>query len=312
MKIFVAGHNGMVGSAVVREIIKNYDAEIILADRSQVNLERQKEVEDFFEKTRPDIVIMCAARVGGIKANDTFRAEFIYENLQIQNNIIHSAYRFGVTKLIFLGSSCIYPKICIQPMKEEHLLTGALEYTNEPYAIAKIAGIKMCENYYKQYGCEFISLMPTNLYGINDDFDLENSHVIPALISKFHTAKKENHQSVNVWGSGKALREFMFVEDLASAVLHVMKNVTAYDIYSKGISHLNIGTGEEMSIAQLAENIAKVVGYEGEIQYDSTKPDGHPRKLLDIKRLKNTGFTHKYSFREAIALTYDWYKITLL
>ena len=280
MKIFVAGHNGMVGSAVVREIIKNCDAEIILVDRSQVNLERQKEVEDFFERTNPDIVIMCAARVGGIQANNTFRAEFIYENLQIQNNIIHSAYRYGVTKLIFLGSSCIYPKVCIQPMKEEDLLTGQLEYTNEPYAIAKIAGIKMCENYYKQYGCEFISLMPTNLYGINDNFDLENSHVIPALISKFHTAKKENHQSVNVWGSGQALREFMFVEDLASAVIHVMKNVTAYDIYSKGISHLNIGTGEEMSIAELSRSIAKVVGYEGDIQYDCTKPDGHKRKLL--------------------------------
>jgi GDP-L-fucose synthase len=303
MKIFLAGHNGMVGSAIGRKL----NGEFIKADKSQLDLQRQSDVETFFEKNKPEVVIMAAAKVGGIHSNNKYRAEFIYNNIQIQNNIIHTSYLYGVKKLLFLGSSCIYPKKCKQPMKEEQLLTSTLEYTNEPYAIAKISGIKMCESYYKQYGCNFISVMPTNLYGVNDNFDLENSHVVPALIRKFHEAKVNNKPYVQIWGTGKAKREFMYVDDMADACLFVLKNVDASDLFGSGISHLNIGTGIDLSILKLAEIIANTIGYKGNIEFEVDKPDGHPRKLLDISRLTKLGYKAKIDLYEGIHLTYQDY-----
>ena len=303
MKIFLAGHNGMVGSAIGRKL----NGEFIKADKSDLDLQRQSDVEAFFEKNKPEVVIMAAAKVGGIYSNNKYRAEFIYNNIQIQNNIIHTSYLYGVKKLLFLGSSCIYPKRCKQPMKEEQLLTSRLEYTNEPYAIAKISGIKMCESYYKQYGCNFISVMPTNLYGVNDNFDLENSHVIPALIRKFHEAKVNNKPYVQIWGTGKAKREFMYVDDMADACLFVLKNVDASDLFGSGISHLNIGTGIDLSILKLAEIIANTIGYKGNIEFEVDKPDGHPRKLLDISRLTKLGYKAKIDLYEGIHLTYQDY-----
>lgn len=303
-KIFIAGHNGMVGSALARKLPKN---NLILASKKCLDLENQFEVNSFFEANKPEQVYLAAAKVGGIYANNIYRADFIYNNLQIQSNIINACFKYGVKKLLFLGSSCIYPKFAEQPIKEEYLLTGPLEYTNEPYAIAKIAGIKMCESYYKQYGCNFISVMPTNLYGPNDKFDLQNAHVLPALLRKFHEAKVNNKPSVELWGTGKAKREFMHVDDMADACIHIMNNVEAKDIYEKGISHINIGTGEDVSIAELAQIIAEIVDFKGDLIYNTSQPDGTPRKLLDVSRLQSLGFVHQTSLKEGIRSTYQWY-----
>jgi GDP-L-fucose synthase len=303
-KIFIAGHNGMVGSALARKLPKN---NLILASKKDLDLENQFEVNSFFEANKPEQVYLAAAKVGGIYANNIYRADFIYNNLQIQSNIINACFKYGVKKLLFLGSSCIYPKFAEQPIKEEYLLTGPLEYTNEPYAIAKIAGIKMCESYYKQYGCNFISVMPTNLYGPNDKFDLQNAHVLPALLRKFHEAKVNNKPSVELWGTGKAKREFMHVDDMADACIHIMNNVEAKDIYEKGISHINIGTGEDVSIAELAQIIAEIVDFKGDLIYNTSQPDGTPRKLLDVSRLQSLGFVHQTSLKEGIRSTYQWY-----
>jgi GDP-L-fucose synthase len=303
MKIFIAGHKGMVGSALARCINKPF----ISAERSELDLENQGQVVNFFEKHRPEVVVLCAAKVGGIHANNQYRADFIYSNLQIQNNVIYSCFKYDVKKLLFLGSSCIYPKLANQPIKEEYLLTSELEKTNEPYAIAKIAGLKMCESYYRQYGCNFISVMPTNLYGPRDNFDLMNSHVLPALIRKFHEAKINNSNHVNVWGTGKAKREFMYVDEMARACVHILNNIDAKDIYSQGVSHINIGTGEDISIEELCFKIAKVVGFNGSINFDTSKPDGTPRKLLDIDRLNKIGFKNEISLEDGLAFTYNWY-----
>ncbi|HMS39820.1 MAG TPA: GDP-L-fucose synthase, partial [Pyrinomonadaceae bacterium] len=274
---------------------------------SELDLTRQAKVETFFGLEKPEIVIVSAAKVGGILANDTFRAEFIYKNLMIEANIIQSAFENGVEKLIFLGSSCIYPKFAQQPLKEEELLSGYLEFTNEPYAIAKIAGIKLCENYYRQYGCNFFSVMPTNLYGAKDNFDLQNSHVIPALIRKFHEAKLNKMEKVELWGTGKPRREFLFVDDLAKAVVFLIEKTNAADLYEKGISHLNIGTGEDIEIIEVARLVKKIVGFDGEIENDTTKPDGTPRKLMDVSRINDLGWKHKISLEEGLRKTYDWY-----
>ncbi len=288
-KIYIAGHSGMVGSAINRCLANKGYNNIVARSLDELNLIRQKDTENFFEEEKPDIVIVAAAKVGGILANNTYRAEFLYDNLMIQSNIIHSSNKSGVDKLIFLGSSCIYPKLAQQPLKEEYLLTDTLEYTNEPYAIAKIAGIKLCENYYKQYGSNFFSAMPTNLYGINDNFNLETSHVLPALIRKFHEAKINNDKEVIVWGSGKPKREFLFVDDLADAIVFLLENVNAKNLYENNISQINIGTGEDLSIGELAETIKNIVGFEGKIIQDLSKPDGTPRKLMDVSRIHNLG-----------------------
>ena len=302
-KIFIAGHQGMVGSAIAKKLGEGY----IHAKKRVLDLQRQDKVEAFFAEYRPEIVILAAAKVGGIHANNTYRAEFMYNNLQIQNNIIHSSWLFGVKKLIFLGSSCIYPKFAEQPIKEEYLLSSPLEYTNEPYSVAKIAGIKMCESYHKQYGCNFIAVMPCNLYGPNDNFHNEDSHVLPALIRRFHEAKQNNEPHVEVWGTGKAQREFMHVDDLADAVLFTLRKIDAEHIYKQNISHLNIGTGQEISIAELAKKIAHTVGYEGEIRHQLDKPDGTLRKLLDVSRLEQFGWKHKISLENGLSDTYNWY-----
>jgi GDP-L-fucose synthase len=274
----------------------------------ELDLTCQADVERFFEVERPEYVIDAAAKVGGIMANNTYRAQFIYENLMIQNNIIHAAYKYSVKKLLFLGSSCIYPKMAPQPLKEEYLLTGPLEPTNEPYAIAKIAGIKMCESYYRQYGCDFISVMPTNLYGPNDNFDLQTSHVLPALIRRFHEAKIIDAPSVELWGSGTPLREFMHVDDMAAACIHLMENLRANKLYDEmGLTHVNIGTGVEISIASLAELIASVVGFKGELIFDRSKPDGTPRKLMDSSTLKELGFTYEIDLKRGIREVYEYY-----
>ncbi len=307
-KIYVAGHNGMVGSGIVRSLReKGYD-NLLLRAHSELDLIDQKETFEFFNEEKPDYVALAAAKVGGIMANDTYRAQFIYENIQIQNNVIHAAYENGVDKLIFLGSSCIYPKYAPQPIKEEHLLSGKLEDTNEPYAIAKIAGIKTCENYYRQYGSNFYSVMPTNLYGPNDNFDLKTSHVLPALLRKFYEAKVEGKDEVTLWGTGKPEREFMHVDDLADAFVYLLENVDAEDVYEKGISHINIGTGKDLSINELAELIADVVDYRGEITHDLSKPDGTPKKLLDVSRLHELGWEARIPLREGIQQTLEWYE----
>jgi len=306
-RIYLAGHNGMVGSAIFRQLKKNGFVNVITAEFPSLDLRNQKSVEDFLAEKKPEVVIIAAAKVGGILANNTYRAEFIYDNLMIQNNLIHSSYLNKVEKLIFLGSSCIYPKLAPQPLKEEYLLSGYLEYTNEPYAIAKIAGIKMCENYYKQYGCNFISAMPTNLYGYNDNFDLQTSHVLPALIRKFHEAKTINKPFVEIWGTGKPLREFLFVDDLAEAILFLLENVDAENLYSLGISQLNIGTGKDISIFDLAKLVSEIVGYKGEIVFDTTKPDGTPRKLMDVSRINSLGWKYKTELKEGIQKTYEWF-----
>ena len=299
-KIYVAGHRGLVGSAIVRNLEERGYTNIIYRTHKELDLTRQIEVEKFFEEEKPEYVFLAAAKVGGIHANNTRPAEFIYDNLMIESNIIHSSYKYGVKKLLFLGSSCIYPKFANQPIKEEYLLTGELEPTNEAYAIAKITGIELCKFYRRQYGCDFISAMPTNLYGINDNFDLETSHVLPALIRKFHEAKINNQEEVVMWGTGKPLREFMYVDDLADALVHLMLN------YSDEI-HVNMGTGKDLSIGELAQIVKEVVGYEGKIVNDLSKPDGTPRKLLDVSRLEATGWKYKTELREGIERVYKWY-----
>ncbi|MBP6005115.1 MAG: GDP-L-fucose synthase [Pyrinomonadaceae bacterium] len=305
--VFVAGSTGMVGSAVVRELNRRGHDGIITSATSDLDLTDQKAVDCFFEAQKPQIVILAAAKVGGILANNTFRADFIYNNLMIEANVIHSAYRHGVEKLIFLGSSCIYPKFAKQPMAEEELLTGPLEFTNEPYAIAKIAGIKLCESFYRQYGCNFISAMPTNLFGENDNFDLESSHVIPALIRKFHDAKSAGAAEVVVWGTGTPKREFLYVDDLAEAIVFLMEYVEAPQLYDKGISHLNIGSGQDIEIGDLAQLVKKVVGYNGDISFDRTRPDGTPRKLMDVSRMGNLGWTYKTELEVGLERTYSWF-----
>lgn len=287
----------MVGSAIVRALQRQGYSNLVLATRSELDLLDTNAVNQFFETNRPDYCFLAAAKVGGIHANDTYPADFLYDNLMIQNNVIHAAYRFEVQKLLFLGSSCIYPKFAPQPIKEESLLTGALEPTNEAYAIAKIAGIKLCQAYHKQHGCRFISAMPTNMYGYGDNYHPENSHVLPALLRRFHEAKVENRPEVAIWGSGKPLREFMFSDDLADACLFLMEKY-------EDPALINVGTGEEVSILDLATLIAGIVGYEGKIVFDSTKPDGTPRKLMDSTRLHSLGYRHKVSLDEGIRLTY--------
>ena len=292
-KIYIAGHRGMVGGAIYRNLTAKGFTNIITRTSAELDLRNQEHVNDFFETEKPEYVFLAAAKVGGIVANNTFRADFIYENLMIESNIIHAAYVNNVTKLMFLGSSCIYPKLAPQPLKEEYLLTGLLEYTNEPYAIAKITGIKMCDAYRAQYGCNFISAMPTNLYGPNDNYDLQNSHVLPALIRKFLTAKKNNNPSVILWGTGSPLREFMHADDLAAACLFLMENFN-----EEGF--VNVGTGVDLQIRELAEMIKNIVGYEGDIIQDTTKPDGTPRKLMDVSKLHNMGWQHKISLTDGI------------
>jgi GDP-L-fucose synthase len=306
-KIYLAGHAGMVGSAIHRQLELKQYSKIITRNLSELDLTRQSEVEAFFKKENPEIVIVAAAKVGGILANDMFRAEFIYDNLMIESNIIHSAYKNGVQKLIFLGSSCIYPKLAPQPLKEEYLLSDYLEYTNEPYAIAKIAGIKLCENYYRQHGCNFFSVMPTNLYGFNDNFNLNTSHVLPALMRKFHEAKIKSQPEVVVWGSGTPKREFLFVDDLAEAIVFLLEKINAKDLYGSGITQINIGMGNDLTITELAELIADVIGFKGKIVYDSSKPDGTPRKLMDVSRINNLGWKAKTDLKSGIKKTYDWY-----
>lgn len=306
-KIYIAGHTGMVGSAIKRKLENDKYSDLIYKDISELNLIRQTEVEKFFFEYKPEIVIVAAAKVGGILANNIYRAEFIYDNLMIESNIIHSAYLSNVRKLIFLGSSCIYPKLAPQPLKEEYLLSDYLESTNEPYAVAKIAGIKLCENYYNQYGSNFYSVMPTNLYGQNDNFDPETSHVLPALIRKFHLAKEQNLPSVTLWGSGKPMREFLYVDDLAEAIVFLLEKIEAKDIYGQGISHINVGAGKDLTINELAKIISDVVGYSGKIDYDRSKPDGTPRKLMDVSRINNLGWKYKTGLREGIEKTYKWY-----
>jgi GDP-L-fucose synthase len=297
-KIYVAGHRGMVGSALVRRLESEGYQNIVVRTSRELDLRNQQAVTDFFAVEKPDYVFLAAAKVGGIMANNVYRADFLYENLQIQNNVIHNAYLTGVKKLMFLGSSCIYPKMAPQPLKEDYLLTGPLEYTNEPYAIAKITGIKMCESYRKQYGCNFISVMPTNLYGPNDNYDLVGSHVLPAMIRKFHEAKVEGKPLVELWGTGSPLREFLHADDLADACVYLMKT---YDEEQ----FVNIGVGEDISIKNLAELIQATVGYEGELRWNTHKPDGTPRKLMDVSRLHGMGWKHRYSLEEGIKLTYQ-------
>jgi GDP-L-fucose synthase len=349
-KIYVAGHRGMVGSAIVRKLENLGFTNIIYKTSYELDLKNQIEVENFFSIEKPAFVFVAAAKVGGIVANNTYRAEFIYENIMIQNNLIHSAHKFGVTKLLFLGSSCIYPKNAPQPLKEEYLLTGELEKTNEPYAIAKIAGIKMCESYFKQYGSDFISVMPTNLYGLNDNYDLEKSHVLPALIRKFHLGKAliennwneiridlntnpiegitgENSEfeissilskygiqllnkqvSITLWGSGKVYREFLHVNDMAEACVHTMLNVNSQKLYDElNQTHINIGTGEDLTIFELAEMVKKIVNYDGNIIWDSTKPDGTYKKQLDVNLIHQLGWKHKIILKEGIELVYNQY-----
>ncbi len=299
-KIYVAGHRGMVGSAIVRNLEAKGFTNIIGRTAAELDLIRQSDVEAFFDAERPEYVILAAAKVGGIHANNTYPAEFIYDNLMMESNIIHASHEYKVKKLLFLGSSCIYPKMCEQPIKEEYLLTGPLEPTNEAYAIAKISGIELCKFYRRQYGDDFISAMPTNLYGINDNFHPENSHVLPALIRKFHEAKEAGTPEVVMWGTGKPMREFLYVDDLADALVHLLEN------YSEEM-HVNVGTGEDVTIRELAETVKDVVGYEGEIVNDLSKPDGTPRKLLNVDLLHSTGWKHEVELKEGIERVYDWF-----
>lgn len=300
-RIYVAGSRGLVGSAIVRRLRAEGYKNIIERTSQQLDLRNQVLVDEFFRVERPEYVFLAAAKVGGIHANNTYPAEFIYDNLLIQNNVIHAAHQYSVRKLMFLGSSCIYPKLAPQPLKEEYLLTGELEATNESYAIAKIAGIKMCQAYRKQYGDDFIAVMPTNLYGINDNFDLENSHVLPALLRKFHEAKEKDSKSVIVWGSGKPRREFLYVDDLADACYFVMKD------YSDSLI-INIGTGTDVTIAELAGMMASVTGFKGEVVYDTSKPDGTPVKRLDVSKISALGWQAQTSLKNGIEQTYAWFK----
>jgi len=297
-KIYIAGHRGMVGSAIARGLARKGFENIVTRTSSQLDLRSQQAVADFFADEKPDYVFLAAAKVGGILANNTYRGEFLYDNLMMEANVVHSAHLNGVKKLMFLGSSCIYPKMAPQPLREDYLLTGLLEETNEPYAIAKIAGIKLCEAYHDQYGSNFISVMPTNLYGYGDNYDLNNSHVLPALIRKFHEAKEENKPYVQAWGTGSPMREFLFADDLAEACLFLMETYNGREL-------VNIGTGQDLSIRELTELVAQTTGYEGEIQWDTTKPDGTPRKLMDVSKLHNLGWKHTIELPEGIALAYE-------
>ncbi len=301
-KIYVAGHNGMVGSAIVRNLKSKGYKNIVMKSSSELNLTRQSDVENFFENERPDYVFLAAAKVGGIMANNTYRAEFIYNNLMIESNVIHSSHLFNVKKLLFLGSSCIYPKLAKQPLKEEYLLSSELEYTNEPYAIAKISGLKLCENYFNQYGKCFISAMPTNLYGPNDNYDLNNSHVLPALIRKFHEAKINRSETVELWGTGSPFREFLHVDDLADACVFLMNE------YNEN-SFVNVGTGKEISIKDLSILVSNIVGYKGDIFWNTDKPDGTPRKLLDVSKISNLGWRYKIELEDGIRSVYNEYKL---
>jgi len=307
-KIFVAGHRGLVGSALVRNLQSKGYTNLLLRTHAELDLTRQAEVEAFFEQEKPEYVFLSAAKVGGIMANNTQPAEFIYINLQIQNNIIHSAYKSGVKKLLFLGSSCIYPKMAEQPMKEESLLTGLLEPTNEPYALAKISGIKMCQSYNRQYGTNFIAVMPTNLYGPEDNFELTGSHVLPALIRKFHEAKISGAPTVTAWGTGSPRREFLYVDDMADGCVFMMEHYNpTKEENEKGPIFMNLGTGEDITIKELTEMVKETTGFTGEIIWDTTKPDGTPRKLLDMSRLHNLGWKHKVDLKQGIELSYQWF-----
>lgn len=304
-KVYVAGHRGMVGSAITRHLIAEGYENLVSRSSAELDLRNQSKVDQFFKSERPEFVFLAAAKVGGIRANDTFRADFIYDNLAIELNVIHAAYKYGVEKLLFLGSSCIYPKMAPQPLKEEYLLTGLPEPTNEPYAIAKIAGIKLCEAYRDQHGVNFISAMPTNLYGPNDNYDLQNSHVLPALIRKFHEAKENGDHYVEIWGTGSPKREFLHVDDLAKACVFLMRE------YS-GREFLNIGTGSDITISDLAEMIGEIIGFEGELRYDTSKPDGTPRKLMDVSAINRLGWKAEIDLRDGIADVYaDFLKSTI-
>lgn len=297
-KIYIAGHRGMVGSAIHRKLIKEGFTNFVFRTSAELDLRDQKQVTDFFATEKPDYVFLAAAKVGGIVANNTYRAEFLYDNLQIQNNVIHNSYLNDVKKLMFLGSSCIYPKMAPQPLKEDYLLTGLLEETNEPYAVAKIAGIKMCDAYRAQYGCNYISVMPTNLYGYNDNYHPQNSHVLPALIRRFHEAKVNGTPAVTIWGTGSPKREFLFADDLAAACYYLMENYSEPDL-------INVGTGEDLSIKDLAFLVKKTTGYEGEIQFDTSKPDGTPRKLMDVSKLHSQGWKHTIELEDGVKLAYQ-------
>lgn len=297
----------MVGSSVVRSLTGLGFTNLQTPPSDETDLTDQLDVRAFFAAEKPEIVIVAAAKVGGILANNTYRADFIYQNLMIEANVINAAFKAGVEKLILLGSSCIYPKQAAQPMREEELLTGPLEFTNEPYAIAKIAGIKLCESYFRQHGMNFFSLMPTNLYGPNDNFDLETSHVIPALMRKFHEAKERDDTKVQIWGSGRPRREFMHVDDLAGAIAFAMNEIDAGSIYDQGISHLNVGTGSDLTILEVARTIKEVVGFEGEIELDDSKPDGTMQKLLDVTRMHDLGWRHRVELRDGLRQVYEWY-----
>ena len=308
-KIFVAGHRGMVGSALVRQLEEQGYTNLIVRSRKELDLCSQQAVQHFFEEERPDYVFLAAAKVGGIHANNTFPAEFIYQNLMMECNIIQAAHQEDVARLLFLGSSCIYPKLAEQPMQESALLTGKLEPTNEPYAIAKIAGIKLCESYNRQYGCDYRSVMPTNLYGPGDNFHPENSHVIPALLRRFHEAKAQAAPQVEIWGTGTPMREFLHVDDMAAACLHVMSLSKAdYDAQVAPMqSHINVGTGVDVTIRELAETVAKVVGYEGDITFNTAMPDGAPRKLMDVSLLHQLGWQHRWNLEEGLSDAYQWF-----
>ena len=308
-KIYIAGHGGLVGSAIVRQLKQRGFSNLIMRTHKELDLTNQAQVQDFFQQEKPDYVILAAAKVGGIHANNTYPADFIYQNMMIEANVINSAYENKVKRLLFLGSTCIYPKAVEQPMREDALLTGVLEATNEPYALAKIAGIKLCESYNRQYGADFRSVMPTNLYGINDNFHPENSHVIPALMQRFHQSKVDNNAEVVVWGTGNAMREFLYVDDMAQASLFVLElDKQTYKANSQPmLSHINVGTGKDLSIREMAETMKQVVGYKGMITFDVTKPDGAPRKLINITRLKRMGWEYSVDLKEGLKKTYAWY-----